>query len=129
MSRLDDFLNLPNVAEQREQIYVNSRLGTVTIKPMTVQEHKSYQDRCKGKINKGGTTFDSSKFNVLIVANQVVDPNLADADFLKKAGYPTAVDFINAKFYSGEVSEIARKVCEISGFDLDPNEEIEEAKN
>lgn len=131
MSRLDDFLALPNVADETAEIFINARLGKFIVKPMTVTQHKSYQDQCRGKMNKDGVKFDGLKFNLLVVANHIIEPNLNDAEFLHRSGYPLARDFISAKFKPGEVVDIANKIIELSGFDLDGdiNEEIEEAKN
>ena len=129
MSRLEDFLSLPNVADEVKEIYVGKRLGIFKVKPMTIDQHKEYQDRCRGNLNKNGVRFDQSKFNMLIVENQVIDPNFRDAEFLSKTGFSNPRDFIKAKFYPGEVLEIAQKVCEISGFEINTNEDIEEAKN
>lgn len=130
MSRLEDFLNLPNVADITEEIFVSQRLGTFKVKPMTAEKHKEFQERCRMRIGKKGEIkFDSTKFNILIVINQVIDPNLSNAEFLGKAGFSNPADFINAKFLPGEIAEIAEKVCEISGFNRDLEEDIEEAKN
>lgn len=129
MSRLEDFLSLPNVADEVAEVYVSKRLGTFKVKPMTIDQHKEYQDRCKGNFTKNGMKFDNTKFNLLIVENQVIDPNFKDADFLNRANFSNPRDFIKAKLKPGEVLEIAQKICEISGFEVDPNEEIEKAKN
>ena len=127
--RLNDFLALPNVQDITEEVFLNKRLGKFVIKPMGVRQHKSYQNRCRGKANRDGVSFDSTKFNMLIVTNQVVSPDFSKADFLTKAGFNTAEDFIEAKLLPGEVAELASKICEISGFNLDINEDIDNAKN
>ena len=129
MTALEDFLNMPNVADEVEEIYVNKRLGKFKVKPMTIDKHKEFQDRCKGRINKDGVSFDQAKFNLLIIENQVIEPNFSNAEFLSKAGFTNPREFIKAKFKPGEVLEIAQKVCQISGFETDINEDIEEAKN
>jgi hypothetical protein len=129
MSRLSDFLALPNASDVTEEIFVNDRLGVFTVKPMTVAQHKTYQDRCRLRVDKGGVSFDSAKFNLLVTAGQVLDPDFSDADFLQKTGYPSATEFIKAKFYSGEVASISEKICRLSGFDEDINDKVDEAKN
>lgn len=129
MTTLEDFLNMPNVADEVEEIYVNKRLGKFKVKPMTIDKHKEFQDRCRGKFNKDGVSFDQAKFNLLIIENQVIEPNFSNAEFLSKVGFTNPRDFIKAKFLPGEVLEIAQKVCQISGFETDINKDIEEAKN
>ena len=96
---------------------------------MTAEEHGEYMKRSKGKIDKKGIDFDSAKFNLLIVAGQTVYPNFANAELLKKANCSTAMEFIKRKLKAGEIAELAQKICELSGFDSDINDDIEEAKN
>lgn len=130
MSRLEDFLNLPNVADEVQEIFVSQRLGKFKVKPMTIEKHREFQERCRMRVGKKGEIkFDSGKFNMLIVINQVIDPDFSNAEFLNKVGFKNPIDFINAKFLPGEVAEIAEKVIELSGFETDPEDDIEEAKN
>lgn len=129
MSRLQHLLTLPDNSDITEDIYINERLGTFTIKPMSPAQHSNYQKRCMGKTQKDGTAFDGSKFNLLVVVGQTVDPNLSDADFLSQANCVTAQEFVSKKFLAGEISAIASKIIDKSGFDRDINEDIEEAKN
>lgn len=129
MSRLDNFLNLPDVSGVTTDIYINERLGTFTIKPMTNKEWNRYRKQCTGKIKKDGMDFDSEKFNILIVTEQTVEPNFKDAAFLEKVGCNTARDFVERKFLAGEIADISEKINKESGFDSDINEDIEEGKN
>lgn len=129
MGRLQDFVNLPDVSGITKEIYINERLGTFTVKPMTATQHTSYQNRCKGKTTKDGTSFDGGKFNLLISAGQIIEPNFSDAEFLSQLGCATASDFMSRKFLAGEIADIAEKIILISGFGTDINEDIEEAKN
>jgi len=129
MSRLDDFLSLPNVTDVVEEVYINKRLGTFKIKPMTNAQYNEYLSRCKGKYTREGVNFDNGKYNLLIVANHVIDPDFSNAEFLAKVGCQTARDFINAKLKAGEIQDIAEKIAEISGIGGDINEQVEEAKN
>jgi hypothetical protein len=128
MSRLDDFLNLPDVSEVISEIKME-RLGTFTVKPLTQEKHEEFQKRCRTKNRKGEIDFDMSKFNLLVIANQVINPDMNNADFLTKVGCQTARDFIQKKFKAGEIFELAQKICEISGFDAEINELVEESKN
>ena len=129
MSRLEEFLALPNVNDVVEEIYVNKRLGTFKVKPMTNQQYNEYLSRCRGKITKDGVNFDNGKYNLLIISNHVIDPNFADAEFLQRAGFTNPRDFINAKFKAGEIQDIAEKIAQISGIGGDLSEKVEEAKN
>ncbi len=128
MNELESFLNLPDVDNIIEEVEL-PRLGKFKVKAMSELEYREYQNKCKSKIKKGGMDFDTAKFNLLIVAGQIVEPNFNSAEFLKKAGISTATEFIQRKFKAGEIAELGNKIVEISGFDTDINEDKEEAKN
>lgn len=129
MNDLEQFLSLPDVENIVEEIFVSERLGKFKVKAMTEEQWRSYQNRCKGKLKKGGMDFDTSKLNLLIVVGQTVSPDFSNAEFLKKVGCATATEFITKKFKAGEIAELSQQICKISGFDEDKEEAIEEAKN
>lgn len=129
MNELEQFLTLPDVTDMQETIHVNDRLGDFTVKPMTSEQFNEYGKRCRSKINKSGMDFDGTKFNLLIVAGQTIKPNFNNAELLQKASCSTASEFIQKKLLPGEISAISSKIQEISGFDTDINEDVEEAKN
>lgn len=126
---LDDFLNLPDVDDIQEEIFVNNRLGKFKVKAMTSDEFSAYQKRAKTKVGKDGIQFDGAKFNLAIVAGQVIYPDFNNAELLKKAKCTTGTELIKRKLLPGEIGLIADKICTISGFDSDFNEDVEEAKN
>lgn len=129
MNDLERFLNLQDVNEIEEEVFVSERLGKFKVKAMTSDEYADYQKRCKGKMNKQGMDFDAMKFNLLLAAGQVVEPNFSNAELLKKAGCATAVEFIKRKLLPGEIAELSEQICKISGFTSSINEDVEEAKN
>ncbi len=129
MNDLEKFLTLPDVSEIEEEVSVSKRLGKFKVKAMTSDEFGEYQKRSRGKVNKKGVDFDSTKFNLLIVAGQTIQPNFNNAELLKKAGCATATELIKKKLLPGEIAELADKITELSGFEIDRDEEIEEAKN
>lgn len=129
MNDLEMFLTLPDVDTIEKEIKVSNRLGTFKIRAMTSEEFSNYQTRCTRKMNKKGVDIDINKLNTLIVAGQVVAPDFSNAEFLKKAGCSTATEFISKKLLIGEITEISKQVQILSGFDVDMNEDIEEAKN
>lgn len=129
MNDLEMFLNLPDVDTIEKEIKVSDRLGTFKIRAMTSEEFADYQKRCTRKINKKGIDIDANKLNLLIVAGQVVAPDFSNAEFLKKVGCSTASEFISKKLLIGEITEISKQVQILSGFSVDINDDIEEAKN
>lgn len=129
MNELEQFLNLPDVNQIEEEVFVSQRLGKFKVRAMTADEHGEYMKRSRGKMDKKGIDFDSAKFNLLVVAGQTIFPNFANAELLKKAGCSTAAEFIKRKLKAGEIAELSQQICRISGFDTDITEDIEEAKN
>lgn len=128
---IQEFLALPNIDNVVEEIYINKRLGSFKIKPMSNEQYNEYLTRCrKVAIGKNGKVdFDNAKYNLLLVTNHVVEPNFSDAAVLQQAGFSNPRDFINAKLRAGEIQTIAEKVADISGLNGDIEEKIEEAKN
>ena len=125
---LENFLAMPDVSELREEVYINERIGRFVIKPMTEKQWGDYRKRCT-KTNSKNVDIDYSKLNLLVISNQVVEPNFADAKFLADVGCTTAAEFISRKFRAGEVQDIADKIVRVSGFEADINEDVETAKN
>ena len=129
MSRLEDFLNFQDVDTITEEIYINKRLGSFKVKPLTATKHNEFRNRCLIKNKKGETITDLNKFNLLVITEQTLEPDFSNAEFLSKVNCQTAREFIEKKFLSGEIITIANKILEISGFNIDINEQVEEAKN
>ena len=129
MSKLDDFLGLTNVSEIREEIKVN--LGgkelTLSVRPITEEEHTSWQKMCNN-ISKNKVTFDTKKYNELILQNCIVEPDFSNAEFLDKVKCVDSLDFLNKKFPSGVISNITEGIQKLSGFES-YEMEIETAKN
>lgn len=126
---LEEFLALPDVDGIIEEVYVSKRLGTFKVRAMTQEDFKDYQHQASGKLNKKGLNFDIAKFNLLMVAGQTISPDFSNAELLKKANCATPVELISKKLLAGEIAELAKQIQVISGFDNEPEEDIEEAKN
>lgn len=129
MSKLDDFLGLNDVSDVRETIKetINGKELEMVIRPLTNDEHTEYQKRCQ-VISKKSVSFDTGKYNNLILTSCIVEPNFNSEEFLSKAKCQTAYEFITKKFPAGVIADISQKIQKLSGFetfDLD----IEEAKN
>ena len=129
MSKLDDFLGLVDVNEIRDVVDVdlNGKKFQITIRPLSDAEHNEFQKRCQN-INKNKVSFDSGKYNKLLLENCIVEPNFNDAGFLKKVGCVSGVDFLEKKFPAGVLTEIGVRIQKLSGFES-YDVEIENAKN
>lgn len=129
MSKLDDFLGLTDISEVRKTINVNvdGKDLELVIRPITEDEHTEFQRR-SNNISKNKVTFDSGKYNNLVLTACIVEPNFSDADFLKKAKCISAAEFLNKKFPAGTLTDIANEIQKLSGFES-YDLEIENAKN
>lgn len=129
MNDLEKFLALPDVDNLTEEVFVSERLGKFKVKAMSQDDFREYQRKAQGKINKKGIDFDISKFNLLMVAGQTIYPDFQNSELLKKSNCATAEDFVSRKLLAGEIAELSKQIQKISGFDNEPDEDIEEAKN
>lgn len=129
MESLEDFLSLPDVDSIEDEVFVSKRLGKFKVRAMSQDDFKEYQRKCRSKINKDGIDFDVGKFNLLMVVGQTIYPDFTNAELLKKANCATPEMFVTKKLLSGEIAELAKQIQKLSGFDNDPNEDIQEAKN
>lgn len=102
------------------------------IKPMSGDDFGKYQKACT-TINMPGkkreTQFDSGKFNIMTIVNHCVDPDFKDAAWLKELNVVSPEMAVQKVLLAGEIVELGNKITELSGFNVDINEEIEEAKN
>lgn len=129
MSKLDDFLDMPNVSEIRETIKetVNGKEYEFVVRPLLQEEHSEFQKRSNNVKGKN-ITFDLGKYNRLVLDTCIIEPNFADAKFLQKVKCNSASEFLNKKFPAGILADIAEKIQKLSGFEAIETD-IEDAKN
>lgn len=82
-------------------------------------------------VDKNGRTdyvksYDSA---ALMVAEGMVEPNLKDEKLQKHFGAASPKDLAKILFKGSEITDIAGKIGELSGFDADAADEEEEVKN
>lgn len=129
MNELEQFLSLPDVDGITEEVFVNDRVGTFTVKAMTALEFEDYRRKAGVKTSKKGVDFDSTKFFIAMIAGQTIKPDFANKELLTKCGCLTPEQVVTKKLLMGEIIKLATKIQEISGFVGDMNDDIEEAKN
>lgn len=128
MKSLEDFLALPDISEITEEIEL-SRLGKLKIKALDSDEYNIYIKKNRKVDRKGNVNFNDNAFKLDIISEKLVEPDFSNPEFLKKAKCNTAKEFINSKLLPGEIQELSDKILELSGFDKDISDDIEEAKN
>ena len=136
MSTLQEFLNAHPIDGLTDEVVVSNRFrgpnGEVLkfrIKAMTNQTFDDLRKRYT-RIGKGRKVeFDAQGFNNAVVIEHTLDPNFKDAESIKKLGCTTPEEYLNRVLLPGEVATLAQKISELSGFDVEMEELVEEAKN
>lgn len=136
MSTLQEFLNANPVDNLTDEVIVSDRfkdkegnLLKFTIKAMTNKEFEDVRKRSM-KIMKGHKVeFDAQLFNTSIIINHTLVPDFKDAASIKKLGCTTPEEYLNKVLLSGEIATLANEIQKLSGFDVDINDLVEEAKN
>ncbi len=131
MSDLMNYL-IDNISatEEIEEVSLPGRLSNFTfrIKPAGHKELNKWREDCR-TVKKKRVYFDDARFNELIITKCCVEPNFNDEGSIQKANCKTPSDMINKLLKAGEIQDLANEIMELSGFDADPDELVEEAKN
>lgn len=129
MSKLDEFLNLRDVSEIREdvKIKVDGKDLVLGVRPLTESEHSDFQNRAY-KMVGNKMMMNLPKYTKMVLDACIVEPNFHNPEFLKKAKCSTFEEFLDKKFPAGVLSDVMNAIQKLSGFDS-YEMEIENAKN
>jgi hypothetical protein len=136
MSTLQEFLNSHPVDNLIEEVIVSPRFkdseGNVLkfkIKAMTNQKFDELRKRYT-RVGKGRKVeFDAQGFNNAVVIEHTLDPDFKDAASIEKVGCATPEQYLNKVLLAGEIAKLVEEIQKISGFDVDMDVLVEEAKN
>lgn len=131
MSRLADFLCEHTVENITDEVVISNRIPfKFKIRAMNSEEFNSYRKLATNfDVKRKKASFDSKKLNEQIIINHTVDPDFRNAEDIKKVGCTTPEQYMNKVLLAGEAEELSQQIQSLSGFDLDINEAVEEAKN
>ncbi len=133
MSSLKAFLN-PIQVENKEVIVSNrfqedGKPVPFVIRPITQKENEQLIRKYTKRDKRGIEILDRTEYIQALTASAVVFPDLKNAELQKTYGVLGEVELLKAMLYVGEFAELSQAVQELSGLDIDINEEIEEVKN
>ncbi len=136
MSALQGFLNANPIDNLTDDVVVSARFKGADGKPlkfkikgMTNPEFESLRRRST-QIKKGRKVeFDAQAFSTAVIINHTIEPSFKDADSISKLGCKTPEEYLNRVLLAGEIAELANQIQKLSGFDVDMNDLVEEAKN
>ncbi len=130
MSALLEFLAANDVSDITEEVKVSNRFPEkFKIKALTQSKFNEIQKKCQSRVNKDGASFDTGKFNMNCILEGCVYPNFSDVGFVNTLKASTPTEAITKCMLPGEITDLAKAILSLSGFDDDINDDIEEAKN
>ncbi|MFC4305801.1 phage tail assembly chaperone [Cohnella boryungensis] len=133
---LQEFLNANPVDNLTDEVVVSPRFKDgegrplkFTIRAMTSQDFDGIR-KASTEIRKGRKVeFDAQRFNLKTVINHTVVPDFKDAASIQKLGCRTPEEYVQRVLLAGEVTTLASEVQKLSGFDVEMEDLVEEAKN
>ena len=131
MGRLADFLCEHTVENITDEVVISNRIPfKFKIRAINSEEFNSYRKLATSfDVKRKKASFDSKKLNEQIIINHTVDPDFRNAEDIKRVGCTTPEQYMNKVLLAGEAEELSQQIQSLSGFDLDINEAVEEAKN
>ena len=78
---------------------------------------------------KGKVDFNTQQFNNTLVIEHTIEPSFKDAESLKKVGAINLENYLNKVLLSGEIATLAEEIQKLSGFNVEMDSLVEEAKN
>ncbi len=133
MSSLKAFLN--PIKPGNKEVIVSDRFQEdgkpvpFIIRPITQKENELLLKKYTKRDKRGNEIFDRTGYIHELVASAVVFPDLKNAELQQAYGVLGETELLKAMLLVGEFATLAQAVQELSGLDIDINEEIEEAKN
>lgn len=132
MSSLNAFLN-PVQVENKEVIISDRFLEDgkpvpFIIRPITQKENEQLIKKYTKKDKKGNEVFNRTEYVQALTASAVVFPDLTNTELQAQYGLGET-EVLKNMLLIGEYANLSQEVQNLSGLDVDINEDIEEAKN
>lgn len=131
MTALTAFLLENPVDNITQKVVLSKRLREhpFTIRAMSAEDFAHCQRAAVRPGAGGKSDFDTGRFNELVVVGHCVEPNFKDAAFVSQSGCATPEQLVAKTLLAGEISTLARKITELSGFGQSMDDLVDEAKN
>lgn len=133
---LQEFLNANPVDNLTDEVAVSPRFKDkegkplmFTIRAMTTKEFESIRKASMDTRKGRKVEFDAQRFNIKTVIDHTVVPDFKDADSIQKLGCRTPEEYVQRVLLAGEVATLASEIQKLSGFDVEMEDLVEEAKN
>lgn len=132
MGNLLDFLTEHPIDGITEIFRLTDRIPyDFKIRPFTSDEIEDFRKKAKMKFNAKTkeVDIDLKKLKEIVCVECTLEPVFNDAEALKKVGVSTGRDFLKKVLAGGEIETLYERICLLSGYGRDINEDIEKAKN
>lgn len=107
----------------------NGEVVPFVIRPITQEENAALIKKHSKKDKKGNDTFNRTEYVQELTASAVITPPLDNAELQNAYGVLGASKVLQKMLFVGEYAVLASAVQELSGLDVDINDEVDEAKN
>src|SRR5690625_5143706 len=135
---LQEFLNANPIDNLTDEVAISDRfkdkegkLLKFKIKAMNSDEFEDLRKKSM-KVSAGKrrtVELDLKQFNNSIVIGFTLEPNFKDAESIKKIGCMTPEQYLDKVLLPGEIAELSNQIQQLSGFNKDMDELVDEAKN
>ncbi len=103
------------------------------LKAITEEKDKVIRSQSQKRVKQKGNTYtselDTDLYMKKLVIETVIVPDFKNSELQAKWGVLGAEALLDKMFNPGELSDLLYKVREVNGYDQDPNELVEAAKN
>lgn len=133
MGSLSAFLNPIKTANKEviisDRFQENGKPVPFVIRPITQVENEELMKKHRKVDKQGNEIFNRIQYNQELMAVAVVEPPLDNAELQKCYGVLGAPKLLSVMLYAGEYATLLEEIQNLSGFNTDINDDIEEAKN
>ena len=117
----------------REEFFLSQRFKDAgfkfTISAMSGEQFANYQKEAIAVGRHKNVSFDTKRFNELVVLNHTLVPDFRSAEDMKAAGCARPEDYLYRSLKAGEIMDLASRISKLSGFEEDAQGMVDEVKN
>lgn len=137
MSKLQEFLNRSkSVKEITKKVVIGDRFKDeegnympFKIKTVSSKKIEEIREAARTVTKKGKFTFNSNVFNNNLVIECCLEPNFKDTASINSRKVLTPEEYLEDVLLPGEIESLSNKIQALSGYNININDLIEEAKN
>lgn len=136
---LQEFLNKNNISNLKKEVTISKRLANpetgelfkFKIRALTQKEFEEARNAATTmpRNRKERVQVNNAVYYSKIIIAGCVEPNFKSAESISAVGVVTPEDYLNSVLLPGEINDLATAILDLSGFENDMDELIEEAKN